>query len=131
MTNQELIERFESDTLRVQFHHAEHVRLAYAFLSECPVVEALDRFVGALKRYAMARGKPERYHETITLAYFFLIRERMERTPALAWKEFARQNADLLNWKPGILDRYYREATLQSDLARRVFLFPDQCVPPG
>src|SRR5215469_7980693 len=131
MTNQELIERFESDTLLVEFHHTEHVRLAFAFLSERPVVEALDRFVGALKRYAMARGKAERYHETITFAYFFLIRERMVRTPDLEWKEFARQNTDLLNRKPGILDRYYREATLQSDLARRVFLFPEQCVPRG
>jgi len=126
MTNQELIERFESDSLPGELHHPDHVRLAFAFLSECPVVEALDRFVNALKRYAGARGKAERYHETITFAYFFLIRERMVRTPAFGWEEFARRNADLLDWKAGVLARYYRETTLQSDLARRVFLFPDQ-----
>jgi hypothetical protein len=127
LTNQELIERFESDTLPGEFHHAEHVRLAFAYLSECPVVEALDRFVSALKRFAMLRGKPERYHETITFAYFFLIQERMVRMPDLEWDEFARQNADLLEWKPGVLGRYYRGATLGSDLARRVFVFPDLC----
>ena len=128
MTNQELIERFESDTLPGEFHHAEHVRLAFAYLSECPMVEALDRFVNSLKRFALARGKPERYHETITFAYFFLIHERMARTPDLQWDEFSRRNADLLDWKPGMLGRYYREATLKSDLARRVFVFPDQWV---
>ena len=127
MTNQELIERFESDTLPGEFHHVDHVRLAFAYLSECPVVQALDRFVNALKRFAMARGKPERYHETITFAYFFLIHERMVRTPDLQWEEFARQNADLLGWKPGVLVRYYYDATLRSDLARKVFVFPDLC----
>lgn len=129
LTNQELIARFETDKLPGEFHHAEHVRLAFAYLSECPLVEALDRFVNALKRFAMARGKPERYHETITFAYFFLIHERMVRMSDLEWNEFARRNTDLLNWKPGMIGRYYREATLKSDLARKVFVFPDQCVP--
>ena len=129
LTNQELIERFESDTLPGEFHHAEHVRLAFAYMSECSVVEALDRFVSALKRFAMLRGKLERYHETITFAYFFLIHERMVTMSGLEWDEFARRNADLLEWKPGILGRYYHDATLRSDLARRVFVFPDQCVP--
>jgi len=63
--------------------------------------------------------------ETITHAYFFLIRERMARSGATNWEDFAEKNPDLLQWKPGILDRYYREATLRSDLARSVFLFPD------
>ena len=50
----------------------------------------------------------------------------MARTPNVDWDDFARQNPDVLRWKPGILDRYYRESTLQSDLARSVFLFPDK-----
>ena len=128
MTNQELIRRFETDTLPGAFHHADHVRLAFAYLSEYPVLEALDRFAAALKRYAEARGKSQLYHETITHAYFFLIRERMARTAVAEWDEFALGNSDLLIWKDGILSRYYHEGTLQSDLARSVFLFPDKCV---
>jgi hypothetical protein len=64
----------------------------------------------------------------ITCAYFFLIRERMARCEAADWDEFAQQNADLLAWKDGILSRYYREATLKSDLARTVFVLPDKCL---
>jgi hypothetical protein len=127
MSNRELIYGFETDTLPEAFHHADHVRLAFAYLSEYPVLQALDRFGAALKRYAAARGKSQLYNETITHAYFFLIRERMARTTATEWDEFARGNADLLLWKGGILSRYYQEATLQSDLARSVFLFPDKC----
>jgi len=126
MTNQEIIRRFETDNLAGEFHHADHIRLAFAYLTQLPVLEALSRFSAALKRYAAARGKAELYHETITHAYFFLIRERMARTGQAGWEEFAHQNPDLLLWKPGILDRYYRKSTIQSDLARSVFLFPDK-----
>jgi hypothetical protein len=128
MTSTTLIDRFEAGALpEDSFRHADHVRLASAYLSQYPALDALHRFSNALKRYAAARGKPERYNETITYAYFFLIRERVARTGAVDWDEFARRNSDLLAWKDGILTRYYEESTLQSDLARRVFLFPDQC----
>lgn len=90
------------------------------------MLQALDRFASALQRYAAARGKPQLYHETITYAYFFLIRERMARTGATDWDEFPSRNPDLLVWKDGILGRYYRDATLQSDLARSTFLMPDK-----
>ena len=127
MTNAELIDCFEADRMPGEFHHADHVRLAFAYLSRYPVLQALDRFVCALKRFATARGKTKLYNETITHAYFFLIRERMARCAVSEWDEFARANSDLLHWKPGILDRYYHDSTLHSHLARSVFLFPDKC----
>ncbi|MFZ1140499.1 MAG: hypothetical protein WAN76_15055 [Candidatus Sulfotelmatobacter sp.] len=127
MIGEELIQKFESDAIAEDsFHHADHVRLAFAYLSQYPPLQALDKFASALKRYAAARGKTQLYHETITHAYFFLIRERMARSPAADWDEFSRRNPDLLTWKDGILTRYYQQATLQSDLARTVFLFPDK-----
>jgi hypothetical protein len=128
MTNHQLIHRFETDSLaEASFHHADHVRLAFAYLSEYPPLQALDKFSTALKRYAVARGKAGLYSETVTYAYFFLIRERMARTTVADWNEFALHNPDLLAWKDGILGRYYQEETLQSDLARIIFLFPDRC----
>lgn len=42
------------------------------------------------------------------------------------WNEFADANADLLTWKDIVLKKYYREETLASELAKTVFLFPDQ-----
>jgi hypothetical protein len=125
-TNEEIIERLEADSLPGEFHHADHVRLAYAYLSEYPVLQALDRFGGALKRFAAARGKSTLYHETVTHAYFFVIRERMARCEGLSWQEFAERNPDLFVWKGGVLSRYYKEETLRSDLARQVFVFPDR-----
>ena len=129
MTDEELIRRFEQERFPGDsFHHADHVRLAFAYLSCYPALEALEKFTSALKRFAAARGKSELYNETITHAYFFLIRERMARLAGTEWDEFARRNADLLVWKGGILDRYYQESTLRSELARVVFVFPDKCI---
>ncbi len=47
---------------------------------------------------------------------------------AFLWEEFAEDNPDLLTWKGGVLDRFYREETLRSDLARGIFIFPDKYV---
>ena len=127
MTNDELIRAFETDSVpENSFHHADHVRLAFAYLSRYPVLQALDRCACALKQFAAARGKAQLYNETITHAYFFLIRERMARCAGAGWDEFAEGNPDLLVWKGGILGRYYQDATLQSELARAVFVFPDK-----
>src|SRR5580658_3744594 len=128
MNPEALIQTFEAAALPPDsFHHADHVRLAFAYLRKYPPLQALEKFSAALQRYADARGKSQRYHETVTYAYFFLIRERIARSSISEWDEFARRNPDLLVWKNGILTRYYQEATLQSDLARTVFLFPDKC----
>jgi hypothetical protein len=128
MSNEEFIRCFENDALpEDSFHHADHVRLAFAYLRKYPVLQALEKFASALKRFAAARGKTQLYNETITCAYFFLIRERMARSEGGSWEEFARQNPDLLIWKDGILSRYYQETTLKSELARNVFVLPDKC----
>ena len=131
MTGDELIAQFERGTTpAASFHHADHVRLAFEYLCRYPVLEALGKFSAALRRFACAQGRASLYHETITWAYLFLIRERM--LPAdhrQTWEEFAADNADLLSWERGkgsILTRYYQPDTLASDAARTAFLLPDR-----
>jgi hypothetical protein len=122
MTDAELIAAFESTKLD-EFHHRDHVRAAWCYLRESPLLVALERFTVTLKRFAAAQGKPGLYHETITWAFVFLIHERMREEED--WTAFASRNADLLVWRPSVLDRYYRAETLASENARRMFLLPD------
>jgi len=128
MTGDELIKQFEDGTTPADtFHHADHVRLAFEYLCRYSALEALGRFSDALQRFATAQGKAQRYHETITWAYLLLIRERIARAGcAQTWEEFAERNADLLVWKGGVLRTLYRQETLDSDLARHIFVFPDR-----
>jgi hypothetical protein len=128
MTDDELIDRFEAGTLpNESFHHADHVRTAFLYLCRYPALKALERFSASLIGFAAAQGQRDRYNETITWAYLFLIRERMARSRRQrAWPEFALKNGDLLDGSNAILKKYYREETLRSDLAKSVFLFPDR-----
>jgi len=128
MTDEELVSYFEAGTDPPGgFHHAEHVRVAWWYARRHPWVAALARFQAALRRFAEARGKPERYHETITTAFMALVAERLDASGAdLDWDGFAARNGDLLVWSPSILDRYYEPETLASDRARRVFVLPDR-----
>lgn len=128
MTTPDLVSRFEDCTLPAsEFHHAEHVRVAWHYLrEEALVIDALRRFVTSLRRFAAHNGSPGLYHETITWAYLVIIHERMLNDPAADWTRFAEANTDLLTWTPSILDRYYTRETLFSDLARSTFVLPDR-----
>jgi hypothetical protein len=126
VSQRQLVSDFEQGLAPGEFHHADHVRMAFAFVCEFPMPEALARFSAALKRFAAAKGNPQLYHETITWAYLLLIGERRMRAgKAQTWEEFAEKNPDLLLWEGGILERYYRKATLDSRLARLTFVFPE------
>ena len=132
MADDEVLKAFEAGVEPPGgFHHAQHVRVAWCYLCRYRVPEALERFRAGLRRFADAQGSPERYHETITTAYVLLIDERLRvQGRELAWNVFASSNADLLSWNPSILDRYYRTATLRSDLARHTFVPPDEDEAP-
>jgi len=125
MTDRQLLEEFERGTLQ-PFHHADHVHVAFAYLNRYPPAEALARFSRGLQHLASLHGKPNLYHETITWAYVCWIRQRMADRGPETWEAFRQANPDLLLSKEGILDRYYREETLASERARRMFLFPDK-----
>ena len=128
MSDEEFINQFETCTFPVaSFHHREHVRVVWLYLQSYSVLETLARFSEKLKRFAAANGKANLYHETITWSYVFLINERMERNgKGSGWDNFAESNAELLDWKPSILEFYYSDQMLRSELARRTFVFPEK-----
>jgi hypothetical protein len=128
MPDEEFVEKFESCALPGEcFHHEDHVRLAWLYLCRYTLIDALVKFSEGLKRFALSKGKPGLYHETITLAYLFLIHERLKRCGARQnWQEFAEANRDLLDWQNNVLKKLYREETLFSEFARRVFVLPDK-----
>jgi hypothetical protein len=111
-----------------QFHHEQHVHVAWLFVRQYGMPAAIAEFTTAIKRFAAAKGATGLYHETITWAFLLLIAERQARHGVARWEEFASANADLLVWKPSILERYYSADTLKSELARTVFVFPE--APP-
>lgn len=124
MTDAELVEAFETGTLEPEaFSHAAHVRVARWYLLHEPILGAMSRFRAGLRRFAARLGKPDRYHETITVAYLLLIADRLGASRDQSWEAFAAENPDLL--RPSCLDEYYSRELLESSRARDVFVWPD------
>jgi hypothetical protein len=124
----DLLAQLEACTLPPEcFHHAGHVRAAWLYLNAHPLPEAIVRFSRSLRAYATHLGKPDLYHETITWAYLLLIHERIARSgESQDWARFTAENADLFDWNNSVLKKYYRDETLASDFAKRVFVMPDR-----
>jgi hypothetical protein len=124
MSDEEFLAALEACTLAEhEFGHSAHVRAAYLYLRRQGFAAALEKIQGAIRRYAASRGKPDRYHETITVASLALIHQVLhERGDAGGWQEFSRSNPELL--QRDLLLQYYPQSQLDSELARRVFLLP-------
>jgi len=109
------------------FHHRDHLRAAWAAVATYPLLEAMARYVEAIKRLAARAGSPGIYHETITLAYLLLIHERLSRQEvAESFAAFTARHADLFSWRPSILDTYYDAALLSSEVCRARFVLPER-----
>ena len=104
------------------FPHPEHVRLGYEMLGRHPFGETVARFSRGLRLLAAKAGRPEVYHETITVAFLALVGERRARARDAGWCEFKANNSDLLD--KHCLDRWYEAEELGSDLARQTFCLP-------
>jgi hypothetical protein len=137
MTDNQLVAGFEACTIRSEeFHHQDHVRVGFLYMSRFPVLEGIRRFSEGLERFAAVSGKPNLYHETITWAFLLLIRERLARACQRSgrlpsWDEFAADNQDLLEGKDHVLKAYYTDETLKSELARKTFVLPDRSLCLG
>jgi len=126
---EEQIVALETGTLDpAQFPHSEHVRVGYEMLSRYSFGEAIVRFSCGLKLLAAKAGKPQLYHETITVAFLALINERRMRSGSESWSEFQANNGDLFDKR--CLEKWYGAEQLRSDLARRAFCLPTPLPTP-
>jgi hypothetical protein len=127
MNDREFVTAFEACAIaKADFHHVDHVRLAWIYLREETFIAAIERFTSALRRFAAHHDVPGLYHETMTWAYLVLINERIEQGGrGDDWESFRRKNPDLFATRPSILERYYTPRTLKSEIARRIFMLPD------
>ena len=80
MNDREFVEAFEACAVASSdFHHTDHVRLAWIYLGRHELLTAIERFATSLRRFATHHGAAGKYHETITWAYLLLIHERRQR----------------------------------------------------
>lgn len=121
-----IIEAFENATLEPGgFDHEAHILVAWHYLQQRSLLDAITRFTRAIKRLTRKLGVSAKYHETITWFYLIKIAERLKASPGAEWTAFKSANPDLFAWNPSLIEKYYSKDLLSSDTARHMFVFPD------
>lgn len=127
LSDNEFLATFHSCALPAAcFRHADHLRLAWLHIHRHPLEVAIDKVRQGIQAYATHLGKPELYHETITVAWVRLIASHDEPT----FDEFLSLNQHRLN--ADLLHRFWSPERLSSEQARAAWLAPDRMpLPPA
>jgi hypothetical protein len=106
------------------FRHASHLHVAWVYLSESTSVDqASAKMRNTLRRFTTSAGKPEKYHETITLFWVRLLARAREAASGKTLEKLVETNPRLL--EKNFLLAYYSRERLFSDEARRSWMEPD------
>jgi hypothetical protein len=124
--DREFLRQFASGEIKPsEFHHREHIRLAYILLVTGNLDEATARMRDMLFAFIHRNGvDPVKYHETMTQAWVRAVLHFMQGAATYeSASRFIACNGQLLNQQI-ILSHYSREL-LYSAEARRHFVEPD------
>ena len=123
MTDVELTRALERGEIK-DFRHALHLHVAWVYLTESSSVQqAANKMRNTLRRFAAAAGKPEKYHETITLFWVHLLSRAHAASRAGRLEDIVQANPQLLEKNFPLA--YYSTERLYSDEARISWVEPD------
>lgn len=129
MNDENLLRRFEAANLSPEeWHHREHVRIAYLYLVRWPPAEALGRMRTGLQALNAAQRVPDTlergYHETLTRGWLHLMQAALsEYGPAADSESFLEEHSHLLARRA--LYFFYSKARLRSAAAKATWVEPD------
>jgi hypothetical protein len=126
-SDDDFITLFESGELpNSEFRHGAHVRLTWLYLQRHSLPTTLDLIWKGIQQFAASKGQSKLFHQTITIFFTLLIYQRIRAASSTAtWETFSEANPDLFRFRECIL-RYYDQETLNSDVARHSFVFPNR-----
>ena len=98
MTDVELTRALErGEIANESFHHVSHLHVAWVYLAESSSVQqAATKMRDTLRRFAAAAGKPQKYHETITLFWVHLLSRAYAASRGRRLEDIVHANPQLL-----------------------------------
>ncbi len=132
LSDEELLSRFEHGRLEPgDFHHGDHVRLAWICLRRFGRVGAEERLLRGIRAMAERAGAPQKFLYTTTVAWVRLVAAAMsaDEAPIPSFATWVNDHPQLLD-KNG-LSKFYSRAVLESPKARRGWVDPDLAPLPS
>ena len=79
------------------FSHSEHVRMAFELLGRHDFAQSALYYSSALRAMTARVGKPEAFHQTLTIAFLAMIAERTFGYTYPDFAAFATANPDIMH----------------------------------
>jgi len=128
MNDEEFLAAFEGCALE-EFHHRDHVKVAYLYLQRYPLDEAIVKVRAGLQALAVAWNAPvddleKGYHETMTQAWVRLVDVKLRDGGTTENADaFCDQQPELM--QKNCLDSFYSRERLFTWTAKREYVEPD------
>jgi hypothetical protein len=128
-SDDKFLEQFETASLPLEeWHHKQHIKVAYLYLRRFPFDAAMARMRAGVKAFNAAKQIPEAidrgYHETMTQAWMHLVYFTLcEYGPAADAETFYEESPQLQQKK--ILRFFYTKERFTSPEAKAGFVQPD------
>src|SRR5215469_8708686 len=121
-SDEDFLRAFEDLSFPVnQFHHREHIRVAWLYLKSSDATRAAERMSAGIRRFANHHGATQKYHHTQTLAWMRLVASALLETPeGHDFTRFLAEHPDLAD--KGLLEKYYSAELLQTSDAREAWV---------
>jgi hypothetical protein len=122
----EFLAAFENCTFDPSnFHHADHVRLAWIYVHRVGAIAAEQRLVDGIRKLATHAGAPNKFLHTATIAWARLVALAVEKDPSkLPFSAWITKHPELLN--KDLLDQFYSSGILKTEPARAQWVEPDR-----
>jgi hypothetical protein len=124
-SDEEFLDAFERlEIAKEDFHHRDHLRLAWSCLRHAETLDALGRVRTAICRFAEKHGVPHLYHETITRFWVEHLAATMQMlSDAPDFATLAARRPEMLD--KDLIRRRYRPETLAGERAKAEWVEPD------
>ena len=125
LSDDEFVTAFEECRLEpANFHHADHVRLAWIYAGHYRGAAAEAKLLRGIRHLAAKAGVPGKFRHTTTVAWARLV--AASRTAAgaqQAFGEWITSHPEFLERR--LLEKYYSQGRLDSEAARNAWIAPD------
>jgi hypothetical protein len=106
------------------FHHREHIRVAWLYLTSTDASRAAERMSKGIRRFALHHGATQKYHQTLTLAWMRLVSAALAETPeGHTFEQCTTAHPQLKD--VNLLAKYYSKELLETAAAREAWVEPD------
>jgi hypothetical protein len=128
--DQQFVAAFEAGRIANQdFHHRDHLRLAWVQIRRLGVERASDAVALGIRRFAAHHGHADRYHDTMTRFWLRAVAIGIRHHPQLTFE-------GLLTVEPHLLGKnlpfsHWSRERMGSDEARRQWVEPDLRLMPA